>query len=85
MDALHEILRKYRVRIAAVPALREARRRAMQIVGRTMKRITDPTFRYTSSANTDLRKTFARVRREQRKQAAPVPVTPIRKKGASDV
>ena len=33
-----------------------------------MKSILDPTFRYTSSANTDLRKTFARVRREMRKQ-----------------
>jgi hypothetical protein len=31
------------------------------------KRITDPTFRYTNSASTDLRKTFARIRREQRK------------------
>jgi hypothetical protein len=34
-----------------------------------MKSILDPTFRYTSSANTDLRKTFARVRREARRQA----------------
>ncbi len=34
-----------------------------------MKSILDPTFRYTSSTNTDLRKTFARVRRENRKQA----------------
>jgi len=33
-----------------------------------MKSILDPTFHYTSSANTDLRKTFARVRRELRKQ-----------------
>lgn len=33
-----------------------------------MKSILDPTFRYTSSANTDLRKTFARIRRESRKQ-----------------
>ena len=32
-----------------------------------MKSILDPTFRYTSSANTDLRKTFARIRRENRK------------------
>lgn len=31
-----------------------------------MKSILDPTFRYTSSAATDVRKTFARVRREQR-------------------
>ena len=29
-----------------------------------MKRILDRDFRYTSSAETDLRKTFARVRRE---------------------
>ena len=34
-----------------------------------MKSILDPTFRYTSSANTDLRKTFARIRRENRKQS----------------
>jgi hypothetical protein len=32
-----------------------------------MKSILDPNFRYTSSANTDLRKTFARIRREQEK------------------
>jgi hypothetical protein len=30
-----------------------------------MKSILDPTFRYTNSASTDIRKTFARVRREQ--------------------
>jgi hypothetical protein len=35
-----------------------------------MKSILDPTFQYVSSANTDLRKTFARVRRELRKQQA---------------
>jgi hypothetical protein len=34
-----------------------------------MKSILDPNFRYTSSANTDIRKTFARVRREMRRQA----------------
>jgi hypothetical protein len=33
-----------------------------------MKSILDPTFRYTCSASTDLRKTFARVRREQAAQ-----------------
>jgi len=33
-----------------------------------MKSILDPSFRYTSSANTDIRKTFARVRREMRRQ-----------------
>jgi hypothetical protein len=52
-----------------------------------MKSILDPTFRYTSSANTDLRKTFARIRRENRRQtqagnrdgaeAATPKVTPI--------
>jgi len=34
-----------------------------------MKSILDPTFNYTPSASTDLRKTFARVRREMRKTA----------------
>jgi hypothetical protein len=38
-----------------------------------MKSILDPTFRYTSSANTDLRKTFARVRREARRQSQATP------------
>jgi hypothetical protein len=33
-----------------------------------MKSILDPTFHYTPSASTDLRKTFARIRREMRKQ-----------------
>lgn len=33
-----------------------------------MKSILDPSFRYTKSVETDLRKTFARVRREMRKQ-----------------
>lgn len=33
-----------------------------------MKSILDPKFRYTSSANTDLRKTFARIRYENSKQ-----------------
>lgn len=36
-----------------------------------MKSILDPTFHYTPSASTDLRKTFARVRREMKKHAAP--------------
>ena len=36
-----------------------------------MKSILDPSFRYTPSAGTDLRKTFARVRRELVKQAPP--------------
>jgi len=33
-----------------------------------MKSILDPSFRYTTSVETDLRKTFARVRRDLRKQ-----------------
>jgi hypothetical protein len=36
--------------------------------GGPMKSILDPSFRYTKSVETDLRKTFARIRREQRKQ-----------------
>jgi hypothetical protein len=35
-----------------------------------MKSILDPTFRYTPSAQTDVRKTFARIRRELRAQDA---------------
>ena len=31
-----------------------------------MKSLLDPSFKYTSSANTDIRKTFARARREMR-------------------
>jgi len=34
-----------------------------------MKSILDPSFRYTRSIDTDIRKTFARIRREQQKQA----------------
>jgi hypothetical protein len=33
-----------------------------------MKSILDPTFRYTNSLETDLRKTFARIHRELRSQ-----------------
>jgi hypothetical protein len=33
-----------------------------------MKSILDPSFRYTKSVETDLRKTFARIRRDLRKQ-----------------
>ena len=36
-----------------------------------MKSILDRSFRYTPSTETDLRKTFARVRREQRLGSAP--------------
>lgn len=35
-----------------------------------MKSVLDPTFRYTPSIHTDLRKTFARLKREARAQAA---------------
>ena len=34
-----------------------------------MKSILDPTFRYTPSVETDLRKTFAKVRREMKQDA----------------
>ena len=34
-----------------------------------MKSILDRSFRYTSSAATDLKKTFERIRREQRQQS----------------
>jgi hypothetical protein len=34
-----------------------------------MKSILDPSFRYTASFNTDLRKTFARIRRAHRTDA----------------
>lgn len=33
-----------------------------------MKSILDPSFKYTSSANTDIAKTFARIRRAQREK-----------------
>jgi hypothetical protein len=46
-----------------------------------MKSILDPTFRYVPSTQTDIRKTFARVRREMAKTNEPrtavvVPLTP---------
>jgi hypothetical protein len=34
-----------------------------------VKSILDPSFRYTKSIDTDIRKTFARIRREQHRQA----------------
>jgi len=37
--------------------------------GADMKSILDPSFRYTKSIDTDIRKTFARIRREQQRQA----------------
>lgn len=51
-----------------------------------MKSILDPRFRYTSAANTDLRRTFARIRRELAKAAdaeKAKAVTPIRKTSAA--
>lgn len=36
-----------------------------------MKSILDPSFRYSSSVHTDLKKTFAKVRREQRRTEQP--------------
>jgi hypothetical protein len=60
--------------LRVVPSLQE-RRRSSAVEPRRermevcMKSILDPTFRYTSSANTDLRKTFARIRRESRRQS----------------
>jgi hypothetical protein len=42
-----------------------------------MKSILDPSFRYTSSVNTDVRKTFNKVRRAMRLQSPPEPATPV--------
>lgn len=47
-----------------------------------MKSILDPSFRYTKSVDTDLRKTFARIQREMRKQQqqqSAAQVEPMRK------
>ena len=43
------------------------------------KRITDPTFRYVNAANTDLRRTFARIRAQLRAQTT-AKVQPIKRK-----
>jgi hypothetical protein len=63
---------------------------ADEIVRRPMKSILDPSFRYTTSFNTDLAKTFARIRREHRQEAerrstaeALAKVTPIDRKTAT--
>jgi len=40
-----------------------------------MKSILDPSFRYTPSFETDLRKSFARIRRKNRQDSAVVKVT----------
>ncbi|MGZ8980968.1 MAG: hypothetical protein ACXW2D_09470 [Burkholderiaceae bacterium] len=46
-----------------------------------MKTIFDPSFRYTASFNTDLKRTFAKIRRahraESEKKAAPAPVASL--------
>ena len=39
-----------------------------------MKSILDPSFRYTSSAHTDVRKTFQRIRRELQRDSDAKPV-----------
>ncbi len=44
-----------------------------------MKSILDPSFRYVSSGNTDLRKTFARIRRQQQVAAERMPTRDSRK------
>ena len=41
-----------------------------------MKRLTDKDFKYTNAASTDLRKTFERIRREQKALERPQPVPP---------
>ena len=42
-----------------------------------MKSILDPSFRYTNSVDTDLRETFARVRRELERQRRESPMAGI--------
>ena len=44
-----------------------------------MKSILDPSFRYVSSSNTDLRKTFARIRRQQQAATERMPARDVRK------
>ncbi len=55
-----------------------------------MKSILDPSFRYRPSVATDIRATFVRVRREQRKQSpnpsaarSPLAVLPARRSAVS--
>jgi hypothetical protein len=43
-----------------------------------MKRITDPSFKYVPSSQTDLKKTFARIRK-QLAEPKPSNIAPIRK------
>ncbi len=46
-----------------------------------MKSVLDPTFRYVPSAQTDIRKTFARVRSELRQRTASPALDPARLNG----
>ena len=50
--------------------------------GGGMKSILDPKFKYIPAAATDLAKTFARIRAEQKKREKPANVTELRKKEA---
>jgi hypothetical protein len=52
-----------------------------------MKSILDPSFRYTTSFDTNLQKTFARIRRDQQQdmQSAAVPTSGARAKASSIV
>jgi hypothetical protein len=49
-----------------------------------MKSILDPAFRYTPAAKTDLRKTFARIRREQRQAAVEASAAEEQAKAAAE-
>jgi hypothetical protein len=53
--------------LRAADALNDPARR--KITRGTMKSILDPSFRYTPSFQTDVSKTFARIRRDHRKDA----------------
>ena len=48
-----------------------------------MKSILDPAFKYTSSVNTDIAKTFARIRREQQRTAGAARSAPPRSQPAN--
>ncbi len=43
-----------------------------------MKSLLDPKFKYVPSVSTDIRRTFARVRKQQAQQRAPVVLLPTR-------
>lgn len=42
-----------------------------------MKSILDPSFQYTTSFNTDIQKTFARIRRERQKTSERLSLVPV--------